>query len=79
MLGSSASYSFCRYIALIGAPGTLVAAGLSIALHGGAHGGGPLAEFLAISTAINFLLYVGLCIAARSLGRFFLKRSGYSS
>jgi len=75
MLGSSASYSFCRYIALIGVPGILVAAGISIALHGGAHGGGPLGELLAISTAINFLLYAGLSLAARSLGKFFLKRN----
>jgi hypothetical protein len=79
MLGSSASYSLCRYIALMGVPGILVAAGLSIALHGGGHGGGPLVELLAISTAINFLLYAGLCLAARSLGKFFLKRNGYSS
>jgi hypothetical protein len=56
-----------------GAPGTLVAAGLSIAFHGGAHGGGSLAELLTISTVVNFLLYAGLCIAARSLVKAFLK------
>jgi len=79
MLGSSASYLFCRYIALIGAPGILVGAVLSIALHGGSHGGGPLAELLAISACINFLLYAGLCVIGRTLGRFYLKQRNGNS
>ena len=67
--GPHGSYSFCRQIALLGAPGTLIAAALSITLHGGAHGGGPLAELLAFSTPINFLCYAGLGLAARAVWR----------
>lgn len=71
------SYSFCTRISYVGMPGILLAAVLSIALHGG-HGGGPLGELLGFSTTINFLLYAGLCLAIQSLWRFFRKWSGES-
>ena len=45
-------------------PGMLLAAVLSIALHGGAHGGGPLGELLLIATPANFFLYLGIGLAA---------------
>ena len=74
----SVSYSFCRQIALVGVPGILIAAAVSIALLGGAHGGGPLGMLLLIATPINFLLYLGLGIAAQSVGKLFKKKNGES-
>ena len=74
-LGHFVSYSFCRQIALVGVPGILIAAAVSMVLLGGAHGGGPLAMLLVIATPINFLLYVGLGITARAVWRFLIKRS----
>ena len=65
----SASYSFCRGIALVGAPGILIAAVVSIVLLGGAHGAGPLGMLLLIATPINFLLYAGLGTTARAVWR----------
>lgn len=64
--GHSASYSLCRQIALAGVPGILTAAVVSMALLGGAHGGGPLGILLIVATPINFALYVGLGVAARA-------------
>ena len=75
-LGHSVSYSFCRQISLVGVPGILISAAVSMALLGGAHGGGPLGMLLVIATPINFLLYVGLGIAARMLTNFFKKSNG---
>jgi branched-subunit amino acid ABC-type transport system permease component len=66
-LGYSLSYSFCRQISLAGVPGILIAAAVSMALFGGAHGGGPLGMLLIIATPINFLLYVGLGVSVRSV------------
>ena len=78
-LGHFVSYSFCRQIALVGVPGILIAAAVSMVLLGGAHGGGPLAMLLVIATPINFLLYAGLGIAARTVCRFLIKRSEESA
>jgi hypothetical protein len=72
--GFSGTYSFCQRVALVGAPGILIAAALSITLHGGAHGGGPLTELLTISTAINFLFYAGLGICAQAIWKMFKER-----
>jgi len=74
--GHSVSYSFCRQIALVGVPGILIAAVVSMALLGGAHGGGPLGMLLVIATPINFLLYAGLGIAARAVWGLLNKRDG---
>src|SRR5439155_2149878 len=52
--GPSGSYSLRRKVAFLGVPGIMVAAVLSIALHGGAYGGGPLTELLLVATPINF-------------------------
>ena len=78
ILGPSGSYAFCQQIAFLGAPGTLIAAALSIALHESSHGGGPLAELLAISTPINFLFYAGLGVAARAAWNVLNKRNDKS-
>ena len=72
-LGHSLSYSFCRQISIVGAPGILIAAAVSMALLGGAHGGGPLGMLLIIATPINFLLYVGLGVAARAVWKMLKK------
>ena len=72
--GPSVNYSFCRRIALLGAPGILIAAALSITLHGSAHGGGPLAELLAVSSPINFLCYLGLGVVARAVWKVLNKK-----
>src|SRR5216110_2422984 len=74
-LGHSVSYSFCRQIALVGVPGILIAAAVSMVLLGGAHGGGPLGMLLIIATPINFLLYAGLAAAARALWRILEKNA----
>ncbi len=74
-LGRSLSYSFCREISLAGVPGILIGAAVSMALVGGAHGGAPLGMLLLIATPINFLLYVGLGVAARKLVKVFIKRN----
>jgi hypothetical protein len=75
----SVNYSFWLHISYIGMPGILLAAAVSIALLGGAHGGGPLGMLLLIATPINFLLYVGLGIAAQSVGKIFRKKNGQSA
>jgi hypothetical protein len=67
---------FCRQVAFVGAPGILIAAVVSMALLGGAHGGGPLGMLLVIATPINFLLYAGLGIAARAVWGLLNKRDG---
>lgn len=54
--GHFVGYSLCRQVSLVGVPGILIAAVVSMALLGGAHGGGPLGMLLAIATPINFLL-----------------------
>ncbi len=72
-LGHSVSYSFCRQIALVGVPGILIAAAVSMVLLGGAHGGGPLGMLLVIAIPINFLLYVGLGVTGRWLTTLFRK------
>ena len=72
--GPPGRYGFCGLIALLGAPGLLLAVVLSIAALGGAHGGGPLGMLLIIATPINFLLYVGL-----GLGSLFRKWKGRST
>ena len=59
-------FSACFRLAIIGAPGILLAAALSIALLGG-HGGGPLGVLLVVETPINFLLYTGLGMTVRKL------------
>lgn len=74
-LGHFVSYSLCRQIALVGVPGILIAAVVSMVLLGGAHGGGPLGMLLVIATPINFLLYVALGISARGVWRFLNKRN----
>lgn len=58
-----------------GVPGILIGAAVSMALVGGAHGGAPLGMLLLIATPINFLLYVGLGVAARKLVKVFIKRN----
>jgi len=78
-LGHSLSYSFCRQISLAGAPGILIAAVVSMALLGGAHGGGPLAMLLIIAAPINFLLYLGLAVAGRAVWKMLKKRSDEST
>jgi hypothetical protein len=65
--GPSGSYSLCRQVSLLGAPGFLAAAVLSIILHGGAHGGGPLTERLLIAAPINFVFDAGMGIAGRAV------------
>jgi len=65
--GPSGSYSLRRKVAFLGVPGIMVAAVLSIALHGGAYGGGPLTELLLVATPINFAFYAGLGIVGRIL------------
>lgn len=77
-LGPSWSYSFCSQIALLGFPGILIAVVLLGILLGTAHGGGPLAAMLAISTPINFLFYGGMGVAARAVWKV-LKRRGNKS
>lgn len=77
-LGHSVSYSLCRQISLVGVPGILIAAAVSIALLG-SHGGGPLGMLLVIATPINFLLYVVLGVAARTLVNLFKKSNGESA
>jgi hypothetical protein len=59
-------FSACFRLAIIGAPGILLAAALSIALLGG-HGGGPLGILLVVATPINFVLYAGLGMTVRKL------------
>jgi hypothetical protein len=76
--GPSRSYSLCRQIALLGAPGILIAAVILIALRSG-HGGGPLAELLASSAPINFLFYTALGVTARTLWRMLNKQSDKST
>src|SRR6266851_1852185 len=78
-LGHSLSYSFCRQISLAGVKGIMIAAAVSMALVGGAHGGGPLGMLLMIATPINFLLYVGLGVAARAVWKMLKKTSGRST
>jgi hypothetical protein len=65
-LGHSLDYSLCRQISLAGVPGILIAAAVSMALLGGSHGGGSLGMLLVIATPLNFLLYVGVGVAARA-------------
>src|SRR5712692_5687967 len=77
--GHSVSHSFCRQIALVGVPGILIAAAVSMALLGGAHGGGPLGMLLIIATPINFALYIGLGVAARAVWKILNKRSDKST
>lgn len=77
--GHSISYSVCRPIALMGVPGILIAAAVSMALLGGAHGGGPLGMLLAIATPINFALYMGLGVAARAIWEILKRRSNKST
>ena len=79
ILGHSASYSVCRQIALVGVPGILIAAAVSMALLGGAHGGGPLGMLLIIATPINFALYIGLGVAVRAVWKILNKRSDKST
>lgn len=67
---------FCRQVALLGVPGILIAAVVSMALLGGAHGGGSLGMLLVIATPINFILYAGLGIAARVVWGLLNKRDG---
>jgi hypothetical protein len=74
--GHSVSYSFCRQVAIVGVPGILIAAVVSMALLSGAHGGGPIGMLLVIATPINFLLYAGLGIAARAVWGHLNKRDG---
>ena len=60
----------CRQVAVIGMPGVLTAALVTIALLG-SHGGGPLRLLLVIATPVNFLLYLGLGVAAKKLANIF--------
>ena len=72
--GPTVTYSLCRAISLVGAPGILAAAALSIALLG-AHGGGPLGMLLVIATPVNFFLYLMIGLAIRKVARLFTKPS----
>jgi branched-subunit amino acid ABC-type transport system permease component len=78
-VGHPLSYSLCRQISLVGVPGILIAAVVSMTLLGGVHGGGPLGMLLIIATPVNFLLYVGLGIAARAVWRLLTKTSAGST
>jgi hypothetical protein len=69
-------YSVCRDISLIGTPGILVAAAVSIAALG-SHGGGPLGMLLLVATPVNFFLYAGLGLAAQSVGKFFRRENDH--
>ena len=69
-LGHSLDYSLCRQISLAGVPGILIAAVVSMALLG-SHGGGPLGMLLIIATPLNFLLYLGVGVAARAVWKTF--------
>jgi hypothetical protein len=51
-------------------PGILAAAVLTI-VGLGSHGGGPLGMLLVIATLGNFLLYLGLGVAAKRLANIF--------
>ena len=73
-MGPTVTYSLCRAISLVGAPGILAAAALSIALLG-AHGGGPLGMLLVIATPVNFFLYLMIGLAIRKVARLFTKPS----
>ncbi len=68
------SYPLCRQISLIGEPGILVAAVLTIALLR-SHGGGPLGMLLVIATPVNFFLYLAIGLAIRKLAGLFKKRA----
>jgi hypothetical protein len=71
--------SLCRQISLAGVPGILIAAAVSMTLLGGVHGGGPLTVLLVIATPVNFVLYVGLGVAARAVWRLVTKMSAGST
>jgi len=57
--GHSVSYSFCRQVAIVGVPGILIAAVVSMALLGGAHGGGPIPDSTCFGKATKALLTCG--------------------
>lgn len=65
----------CRQVALIGMPGVLSAAVVTIALLS-SHGGGPLWMLLVIATPVNFILYMVLGIAVKKLAGIFRKSAG---
>jgi hypothetical protein len=67
-IGLGPMHPLCRQIAFIGMPGILAAALLTIAGLG-SHGGGPLGMLLVIATPVNFLLYLGLGVAAKKIGK----------
>ena len=71
-------YSLCRQISLAGVPGILIAALVSITLLG-SHGGGPIGMLLIIATPINFLMYLGLGVAARAVWKMLTKTSAGST
>jgi len=73
-MGPHATYSLCRTISLVGVPGILAAAVLSIALLG-SHGGGPLGMLLFIATPVNFFLYLAIGLAIRKLVHLLAKLS----
>jgi hypothetical protein len=64
--GLGPMHPLCRQIAFIGMPGILAAAVLTI-VGLGSHGGGPLGILLVVATPVNFLLYLGLGVAAKGL------------
>lgn len=73
-MGPHATYSLFRAISVVGLPGILAAAVLSIALLGG-HGGGPLGMLLVIATPVNFFLYLTIGLAMKKVVRLIIKPS----
>ena len=66
--GRSPMHPLCHQIGLVGLPGILIAAVVSIALLG-SHGGGSLGMLLVIATPVNFLVYFGLAVAMKKVVR----------
>ena len=69
-IGLGPMHPLCRQVAFIGMPGVLSAAVFTI-VGLGSHGGGPLGMLLVIATPVNFLLYLGLGVAAKRLANIF--------
>ena len=66
--GRGPMHPLCHQIGLVGLPGIMAAAVVSIALLD-SHGGGPLGMLLIIATPVNFLLYLGLAVAMKKFVR----------
>jgi hypothetical protein len=61
--------SRCMTVALVGIPGIIVSVVVTGALHGSAHGGGPLGDMLLVATPINFIFFVGVGFGVRAIAR----------